>query len=42
VLDVTAAGLVLTEMADGETVEGIREVTGATFAVADNLRSMNA
>ena len=33
--------LVLTELAPGETVEGIQEVTGANFEVADDLRIMH-
>ncbi|WP_375388860.1 CoA transferase subunit B [uncultured Amnibacterium sp.] len=35
VFDVTADGLVLIELAPGETVESVRELTGAGFAVAD-------
>ena len=34
--------LVLSEIAHGETVEGLREVTGAHFEVADDLRTMGA
>jgi len=37
VFDVTADGLVLLEMAEGETVAGLREATGAAFRVADDL-----
>jgi 3-oxoacid CoA-transferase subunit B len=37
VFDVTADGLVLLEMAEGETVAGLRETTGAAFRVADDL-----
>jgi 3-oxoacid CoA-transferase subunit B len=37
VFDVTDDGLVLIELAPGETVEGVRELTGAAFAVADVL-----
>ncbi len=32
--------MVLTEIAPGETVEGLREVTGATFDVSPELRTM--
>ncbi len=35
-------GLVLREIAPGETVEGIREVTGAPFAVSDDLVEFSA
>jgi 3-oxoacid CoA-transferase subunit B len=38
VLDVTADGLVLREIADGVTVEEIREKTGAPVIVLDDLR----
>jgi 3-oxoacid CoA-transferase subunit B len=37
VFDVTDDGLVLIELAPGETVDGVRELTGARFAVADAL-----
>src|SRR3954468_10497243 len=37
VLDVTPEGLVLREIADGVTVEEIREKTGASFTVPDDL-----
>jgi 3-oxoacid CoA-transferase subunit B len=40
VLDVTADGLVLQELAAGVTVEEIREKTGAPFLVADDLVSV--
>jgi 3-oxoacid CoA-transferase subunit B len=33
VLDVTGAGLVLRELASGETVERLRDLTGAPFAI---------
>jgi acyl CoA:acetate/3-ketoacid CoA transferase beta subunit len=42
VFDVTPDGLVLTELAEGETPEGLREVTGASFRVAPSVRSMIA
>lgn len=38
-VDREMGGLTLVEMAEGETVEGLREVTGADFKVADNLGS---
>jgi 3-oxoacid CoA-transferase subunit B len=37
VLDVTDSGLLLIELAPGETVESVRELTGAAFAVAETL-----
>jgi 3-oxoacid CoA-transferase subunit B len=37
VFDVTDEGLLLIELADGETEESIRELTGCGFAVADDL-----
>lgn len=37
VFDITADGLVLIELAPGETVESIRELTGAGFTVAEAL-----
>jgi 3-oxoacid CoA-transferase subunit B len=37
VLDVTPDGLVLVELAPGETVESVRAITGASFEVADSL-----
>jgi 3-oxoacid CoA-transferase subunit B len=40
VLDVTADGLVLREIAEGVTVEEIREKTGAPFVVPDDLVSV--
>jgi 3-oxoacid CoA-transferase subunit B len=40
VLDVTPDGLVLSEVADGVTVEEIREKTGAAFTVPDHLGSV--
>ncbi len=33
VFDVTADGLVLRRLAEGQTVEGLRDITGATFTV---------
>ena len=39
VFDVTDAGLVLLELAPGETVDSVRELTGADFAVAAALGS---
>ena len=41
VLDVTADGLVLREIAHGVTVEEIREKTGAPFLVPDDLGSVS-
>ena len=38
VFDVTADGLLLTQMAPGVTVEELTEKTGAGFAVADSLK----
>jgi 3-oxoacid CoA-transferase subunit B len=40
VLDVTPEGLVLREIADGVTVEEIREKTGAPFTVPDDVGSV--
>ena len=37
VFDVTESGLLLLELAPGETVESVRELTGAAFAVAESL-----
>ena len=37
VFDVSVDGLVLRELAPGETVEGLRELTGAPFAVAEGV-----
>lgn len=37
VFDVTPEGLVLIELAPGETVESVRELTGASFAVAESI-----
>ncbi|MGN6444824.1 CoA transferase subunit B [Amnibacterium sp.] len=37
VFDVTPEGLVLIELAPGETVESVRELTGASFAVAESV-----
>jgi 3-oxoacid CoA-transferase subunit B len=37
VLDVTADGFVLVELAPGVTVEQVREATGAPFTVSDDL-----
>ena len=39
VFDVTDDGLVLLELAPGETVESVRQLTGADFAVAASLGS---
>jgi 3-oxoacid CoA-transferase subunit B len=39
VFDVTDDGLLLLELAPGETVESVRELTGAAFAVAASLGS---
>ena len=41
VIDVTAAGLVLVELAPGVTVEEVRSATGASFEVAAELGSMS-
>jgi 3-oxoacid CoA-transferase B subunit len=38
VIQVTDKGLVLTEIAPDTTVEAVKEATGATFTVADDLR----
>lgn len=38
VFDVTPEGLVLTELAPGETVDSIRRLTGGAFAVAEALQ----
>ena len=38
VFDVGAAGLTLLELAPGETIEGIRGLTGCDFVVADDVR----
>ncbi|MFM2351527.1 MAG: hypothetical protein RL096_8 [Actinomycetota bacterium] len=38
VFDVTGAGLLLTQMAPGVTIEELTEKTGAGFAVADSLK----
>lgn len=40
VFDVTEAGLVLIELAPGETEDSIRELTGAGFAVAETLGTL--
>lgn len=37
VIDVTAAGLVLRELAVGETIEGVIEATGAELLIAENI-----
>lgn len=37
VFDVTDGGLLLIELAPGETVQGVRALTGADFAVAEHL-----
>lgn len=37
VFDVTAAGLVLTEIAPGESIEELRTLTGAPFTVAEGI-----
>lgn len=37
VFDVTDAGLLLIELAPGETVQGVRALTGTEFAVAEHL-----
>ncbi|WP_375400908.1 3-oxoacid CoA-transferase subunit B [uncultured Amnibacterium sp.] len=37
VFDVTDTGLLLIELAPGETVQGVQELTGTDFAVADHL-----
>jgi 3-oxoacid CoA-transferase subunit B len=37
VFDVTDTGLLLLELAPGETVESVRRLTGAAFAVADRV-----
>ena len=42
VFDVTEEGLVLIELAAGETVEGIRELTGCDFAVAEHVTAVLA
>lgn len=42
VLDVEEDGLVLVELAPGESVDGVRAVTGAPFRVSDTLRTMDA
>jgi 3-oxoacid CoA-transferase subunit B len=42
VLDVTADGLVLRELAEGVTVEELRESTGAPFSVPDDIGSATA
>jgi 3-oxoacid CoA-transferase subunit B len=39
VLDVTDAGLLLIELAPGETVESVRALTGASFEVAASLKA---
>jgi 3-oxoacid CoA-transferase subunit B len=39
VLDVTDGGLLLVELAPGETVESVRALTGAPFTVADTIGS---
>ena len=40
VFDVTEEGLVLIELADGETEESIRQLTGAEFTVADSVSAV--
>jgi 3-oxoacid CoA-transferase subunit B len=40
VFDVRDGALVLNELAPGETVDGIREITGAAFSVADTVTTM--
>ena len=40
VLDVTATGLLLTELAPGETVDGVRDLTGTDFAVAEHVAAI--
>jgi len=40
VFDVTDDGLVLLELAEGETVESIRELTGCDFAVAETVTAV--
>ena len=42
VFDVTEDGLVLLELAPGETVEGIRELTGCDFTVAEHVTAVLA
>ena len=39
-VDRTGGGLLLTEIADGATVDEVRERTDAKFKVADELKSM--
>ncbi|MBL8921811.1 MAG: CoA transferase subunit B [Myxococcaceae bacterium] len=39
-MDVTAEGLVLTELAPGETVESVQKLTGPTLKVAKDLKTM--
>jgi 3-oxoacid CoA-transferase subunit B len=40
VFDVTDDGLVLLELAEGETVDSIRELTGCDFAVAETVTAV--
>ena len=40
VFSVGPEGMILLEIAPGETVEGIREITGGDFAVADDLKTI--
>ncbi|BDZ44428.1 CoA transferase subunit B [Naasia aerilata] len=40
VFDVTEDGLELIELAPGETVDGVRELTGCAFRVADSLTAV--
>lgn len=40
-VDRAKGGLTLTELADGVTLEDVKAKTDATFAVADNIVSMN-
>src|SRR4051794_22805859 len=42
VFDVTDAGLLLLELAEGETVDGVRELTGCDFQVSDTLTAVLA
>ena len=35
-----STGLTLSELADGVTVDDIKEATGCTFNVADNIKQM--
>lgn len=39
-VDRSQGGLVLAEIADGETVESIAKVTGCDFKIADDLKPM--